>query len=94
MDDKLRMNKTEQVANSKVSRKLNNSGFFVFNEEDMKKMTEMSPKDATGRSGALRATSLDFHELDTLPKPKIKSQSIFTTGGATYHSNRLRSISY
>ncbi len=81
------------VTNSKARHKLNNSGFFVFNEEDMKKMTEMSPKDATARSG-LRATSLDFADLDALPKPKIKGQSIFTTGAHTYHSNRLRSISY
>jgi hypothetical protein len=82
------------VANSQGRHKLNNSGFFVFNEEDMKKMTEMSPKDATARSGGLRATSLDFPDIDALPKPKIKGQSIFTTGGHTYQSNRLRSISY
>ena len=30
----------------KNKRALNGSGFFVFNEEDMKSMTEMSPKNA------------------------------------------------
>lgn len=35
-------NQTLDVKNKK--RALNNSGFFVFNEEDMKSMTEMSPK--------------------------------------------------
>jgi hypothetical protein len=29
---------------------MNNSGFFVFDEEDMKRMTEMSPKEATHRN--------------------------------------------
>lgn len=37
-------------------RNLNGSGFFVFNEEDMKNMTEMSPKNKTGnfRSSSFR----------------------------------------
>jgi len=30
-------------------RKMNGSGFFLFNEEDMKSMTEMSPKGAAGK---------------------------------------------
>jgi hypothetical protein len=51
----------------------------MFNEDDMKKMTEMSPKDASGRNG-LRAASLEFPDLESLPKPKIKGKSIFTTG--------------
>jgi hypothetical protein len=54
-----------------VHQKLNSSGFFVFNEDDMKKMTDMSPKEATSRNG-LRSTSLEFPDLESLPKPKIK----------------------
>jgi hypothetical protein len=38
-------------------RNLNGSGFFVFNEEDMKNMTEMSPKNKTGN---FRSTSFRF----------------------------------
>jgi len=34
--------KKVQFKNSK-NRTLNGSGFFIFNEEDMKSMTEMSP---------------------------------------------------
>jgi hypothetical protein len=32
------------TADLRVKNHLNASGFFVFNEEDMKNMTEMSPK--------------------------------------------------
>jgi len=70
-EDPALMCNTQQVSNIKERQKLNNSGFFVFNEDDMKKMTEMSPKEGTCRNG-LRATSLDFPDLDALPKPKIK----------------------
>jgi hypothetical protein len=44
-------------------RNLNGSGFFVFNEEDMKNMTEMSPKNKTGnfRSSSFR---FDYQAFD------------------------------
>ena len=61
------------------SHQLNSSGFFVFNEDDMKKMTEMSPKETTLKGG-IRATSLEFANLDAFPQPKIKGKSIFSNG--------------
>jgi hypothetical protein len=42
------MNSTAVV---NLRHKMNNSGFFVFDEEDMKRMTEMSPKELTHRAG-------------------------------------------
>jgi hypothetical protein len=39
------MNQTADL--KRLNNHLNASGFFVFNEEDMKNMTEMSPKNGT-----------------------------------------------
>jgi hypothetical protein len=54
----------QTVLNSTVKakqHKLNSSGFFVFNEDDMKKMTEMSPKNVSSRNlNNGRSTSLNF----------------------------------
>jgi hypothetical protein len=43
------MNSTTAAVN--LRQKMNNSGFFVFDEEDMKRMTEMSPRELTHRAG-------------------------------------------
>jgi hypothetical protein len=43
------MNSTAAAVN--LRHKMNNSGFFVFDEEDMKRMTEMSPRELTHRAG-------------------------------------------
>ena len=57
---------------------MNNSGFFVFDEEDMKRMTEMSPKEATHRNVLQKSKPFNFDEDEKLTKenpmviPKIK----------------------
>ena len=40
----------------RLKKQMNSSGFFVFNEEDMKNMTEMSPRNKTSKD--LRSISL------------------------------------
>ena len=89
------MNSTAAV---NLRHKMNNSGFFVFDEEDMKRMTEMSPRELTHRAGGQqnpKASSNPFNFDIEVPStsgviPQIKGKTIFKSNEA----NRLRSISY
>lgn len=79
--------------------KLNSSGFFVFDEEDMKKMTEMSPREAFTSRNLVnhhhKGHSLNFEvvdgKIDNLrhqQRPHIKASTIFnsnTSGAQTMH---------
>jgi hypothetical protein len=68
-----------------LRQKMNNSGFFVFDEEDMKRMTEMSPRELTHRAGGQqnpKASSNAFNFDIEAPNnggviPQIKGQTIF-----------------
>ena len=59
--------------------KMNNSGFFMFDAEDLKRMTEMSPREE------IKQPSLDI-EVAIVP-PIIK-------GHHSINNARVRSISY
>jgi len=74
---------------------MNGSGFFLFNEDDIKNMTEMSPKNKSGRIN-FRTNILECDLVDlqnsSRQKPIIKVLPQFQQSYA--NAMRIRSISY
>jgi hypothetical protein len=81
------MMKNQTIDNRKS---INRSGFFVFNEEDMKSMTEMSPKQSTSNTRQrslinvtksiqfeypLRGGVVGSKQLNLHQKPSVKSDN-------------------
>jgi hypothetical protein len=65
-DDEIRVNKMSKEEEQRLRRMNNSSGFFVFNEDDMKSMTEFSPK---GKTGIVNIREIRFN----LEKEEIES---------------------
>ena len=65
---------------AKKRRLMNGSGFFVFNAEDIKNMTEMSPKNKSGRIN-FKTYGIDYEVKDSQTssrvQPIIKAHPIF-----------------
>jgi hypothetical protein len=60
-------------------RKMNNSsGFFVFNEDDMKSMTEFSPK---GKTGIVNIREIKFNLEDEEDEEEYMARDTVGAGG-------------
>ena len=77
---------------------MNGSGFFVFNEEDMKNMTEMSPKNKTLINARSVSLQLEHHvvegQLTHRQQPTIKAPPVLESQNTNNLVSRIRSISY
>ena len=69
-DVKSAMSQTDKL---KKRNNLNASGYFVFNEEDMKNMTEMSPKNRT-QQVCYRSLTKNFDPRSSFREPVITNR--------------------